>query len=55
MHWELFKETIKRNSNGTMETLKILSDTSVIISEGEVLEISNDKNLEMNEGTWYAK
>ena len=37
---------------GTMETLKILSDTSVIISEGEVLEISNDKNLEMNEDTY---
>ena len=38
---------------GTLETLKILSDTSVIISEGEVLEISNDKNLEMNEDTYF--
>jgi len=38
---------------GTMETLKILSDTSVIISEGEVLEISNDKNLEINEDTYF--
>ena len=38
---------------GTMETLKILSDTSVIISEGEVLEISNDKNLEMSEDTYF--
>ena len=38
---------------GTMETLKILSDTSVVISEGEVLEISNDKNLEMNEDTYF--
>ena len=38
---------------GTMETLKILSDTSVIISEGEVLEINNDKNLEMNEDTYF--
>ena len=38
---------------GTMETLKILSDASVIISEGEVLEISNDKNLEMNEDTYF--
>ena len=38
---------------GSMETLKILSDTSVIISEGEVLEISNDKNLEMNEDTYF--
>ncbi len=38
---------------GTMITLKILSDTSVIISEGEVLEISNDKNLEMSEDTYF--
>ena len=38
---------------GTIETLKILSDTSVVISEGEVLEISNDKNLEMNEDTYF--
>ena len=38
---------------GTMKTLKILSDTSVIISEGEVLEISNDNNLEMNEDTYF--
>tara|TARA_B100001250_G_scaffold316531_1_gene278947 strand:- start:1004 stop:2032 length:1029 start_codon:yes stop_codon:yes gene_type:complete len=38
---------------GTMGTLKILSDTSVTISEGEVLEISNDKNLEMNEDTYF--
>ncbi|MDC1047263.1 polyprenyl synthetase family protein [Alphaproteobacteria bacterium] len=38
---------------GTMETLKILSDTSVTISEGEVLEISNDKNLEMNEDIYF--
>jgi octaprenyl-diphosphate synthase len=38
---------------GTLETLKILSDTSVTISEGEVLEISNDKNLEMNEDTYF--
>ena len=38
---------------GTMETLKILSDTSVVISEGEVLEISNEKNLEMNEDTYF--
>ena len=38
---------------GTMETLKILSDTSVIISEGEVLEISNDKNIEMSEDTYF--
>ena len=38
---------------GSMKTLKILSDTSVIISEGEVLEISNDNNLEMNEDTYF--
>ena len=38
---------------GSLETLKILSDTSVIISEGEVQEISNDKNLEMNEDTYF--
>ena len=38
---------------GTIKTLKILSDTSVIISEGEVLEISNDNNLEMNENTYF--
>ena len=38
---------------GNLETLKILSDASVIISEGEVLEISNDKNLEMNEDTYF--
>ena len=38
---------------GSLETLKILSDTSVIISEGEVQEISNDKNLEMNENTYF--
>ena len=38
---------------GNMETLKILSDTSVVISEGEVLEISNDQNLEMNQDTYF--
>ena len=38
---------------GNLETLKILSDTSVTISEGEVLEITNDKNLEMNEDTYF--
>ena len=38
---------------GNLKTLKILSDTSVIISEGEVLEICNDKNLEMNEDTYF--
>ena len=38
---------------GNIESLKILSDTSVIISEGEVLEISNENNLEMNEDTYF--
>ena len=37
---------------GNIDTLKILSDTSVIISEGEVLEISNEKNLEISEDTY---
>ncbi len=34
---------------GSSEVLKLLSDTSVIISEGEVLELSNDKDLTINE------
>jgi len=38
---------------GNLNILKILSDTSVFISEGEVLEISNDKNLKMNEDTYF--
>ena len=39
---------------GNLETLKILSDTSVtIFSEGEVLELSNDKNLEINENLYF--
>ena len=38
---------------GNIKTLKILADTSVVISEGEVLEISNEKNLEMNEDTYF--
>ena len=38
---------------GNLEVLKILSDTSVIISEGEVLELSNDKNLEINENMYF--
>jgi len=50
----LFSRSFQLMTNyGNMETLKILSDTSVIISEGEVLEISNDKNLEMNEDTYF--
>ena len=38
---------------GNAETLKILADTSVIISEGEVLELVNDKNLEINEDVYF--
>ena len=38
---------------GNSHTLKILADTSVIISEGEVLELANDKNLEINEGIYF--
>ena len=38
---------------GNLEILKILSDTSVIISEGEVLELSNDKNLTINEDIYF--
>ena len=38
---------------GNAETLKILADTSVIISEGEVLELANDKNLEINEDIYF--
>ena len=38
---------------GDLEVLKILSDTSVIISEGEVLELSNDKDLEINENIYF--
>lgn len=38
---------------GSLEILKILSDTSVIISEGEVLELSNDKDLTINEDVYF--
>ena len=38
---------------GNIDVLKILSDTSVIISEGEVLELSNDKDLEINENIYF--
>ncbi len=38
---------------GNSNTLKILADTSVIISEGEVLELANDKNLEINEDLYF--
>ncbi len=38
---------------GNEDTLKILADTSVIISEGEVLELANDKNLEITEDIYF--
>ena len=38
---------------GNSKTLRILADTSVIISEGEVLELANDKNLEINEDLYF--
>ena len=38
---------------GNTDTLKILADTSVVISEGEVLELVNDKNLEINEDIYF--
>ena len=39
---------------GNQYTLRILADTSVTISEGEVLELSNDKNLEINEDIYFS-
>ena len=38
---------------GNLEILKILSDTSVIISEGEVLELTNDKDPTINEDVYF--
>ena len=38
---------------GNLEILKILSDTSVIISEGEVLELSNDRDPTINEDVYF--
>ena len=38
---------------GNLEILKILSDTSVVISEGEILELSNDKDLTINEDVYF--
>ncbi len=37
---------------GSLDVLKILSDTSAIISEGQVMEIANQKNIEMEEETY---
>lgn len=41
------------NKYGNLEILKILSDTSVIISEGEVLELSNDRDPTINEDIYF--
>jgi len=38
---------------GNLEVLKLLSDTSVTISEGEVLELSNDKDPTINEDIYF--
>tara|TARA_Y100001970_G_C14252373_1_gene872798 strand:+ start:495 stop:1523 length:1029 start_codon:yes stop_codon:yes gene_type:complete len=38
---------------GNLEILKILSDTSVTISEGEVLELTNDKDPKINEDVYF--
>ena len=41
------------SKDGNPEILKILSDTSVTISEGEILELTNDKNLKLNEDVYF--
>ena len=38
---------------GNLNILKILSDTSVVISEGEILELSNDKDVTINEDMYF--
>ena len=38
---------------GNNTVLRLLSDTSVIISEGEMLELSNDKDPTINEDLYY--
>ena len=38
---------------GNTAVLKLLSDTSVTISEGEMLELSNDKDPTINEDVYY--
>ena len=37
------------SKHSSQNILKLLSDTSVIISEGEVLELTNDNDLTINE------
>ena len=38
---------------GNITVLKILSDTSVVISEGEILELQNDKDPTINEDIYF--
>ena len=38
---------------GNISVLKILSDTSVVISEGEILELNNDKDPTINEDIYF--
>jgi len=38
---------------GNISVLKVLSDTSVIISEGEILELQNDKDPTINEDLYF--
>ena len=38
---------------GNISILKILSDTSVVISEGEILELQNDKDPTINEDIYF--
>ena len=38
---------------GNISILKILSDTSVVISEGEILELQNDKDPSINEDIYF--
>jgi len=39
--------------NNSEKVLKLLSDTSVIISEGEMLELANDKDTSISEDTYF--
>ena len=41
------------SAHGSSEVLKLLSDTSVTIAEGEVLELTNDKDPTINEDIYF--
>ena len=50
----LFSRAFQLMANDkSSKTLKLLSDTSVIISEGEVLELTNDKNPSISEDIYF--